>query len=113
MKLTEREIHLVAALLGFTNMGLETEDYQFEEMVASYREGCKADELVLVMASPYIESDEIETAFAEEAGSWVPIVSKYNWDQLFKTYRHHEQFRFIRNTDPSRQDSGELHTCDD
>jgi len=105
MNLTTREVNLVAAMMAVGNMGIVDEyDDLFEDMVASYKEGYTADELVLVMAAPYIESDEIETTFREEASSWIKTIKQYNWKQIFKIWGNHtERFHYIYNTDPSRQ----------
>ncbi len=101
--ITTRERTLVACLLAVSNMGCCVDEHRLQDTIDSYMEGQTTDDLITIIAAPYLEDSNAEDAFEQEASSWFTIIGKYNWEQLFDTFSHHRHFRLIRNSDPSRQ----------
>ena len=85
MKLTTRERKLVASMMAVSNMGLEINKDHFQDMVGCYKEGYTTDDLVLVLAAPFIENNEIEDSFTAEARSWFVTLGQYDWSQSLKS----------------------------
>jgi len=102
--ITTRERSLVACLMAVSNMGMLIDEHRLQDMIEIYFEGAKTDDLISVIALPYLEDSEAETAFAEEASGWFINLHGKTWDDLFSIWEHHTRyFNLIKNTDPSRQ----------
>ena len=102
--ITTRERTLVACVMAIGNYGLHIDEHLLQDMVGAYREGQTTDDLINIIASPYMADIQPETAFAEEASGWFINLHGKTWDDMFSIWLHHTtHFNLIKNTDPSRQ----------
>ncbi len=102
--ITTRERLLTACLMAVSNMGCLVDERRLQDMIAVYTEGQTTDDLIIIIAAPYLEDSNAETAFAEEASGWFLNLHGKTWDNLFSVWSHHTRyFNLIKDTDPSRQ----------
>ncbi len=102
--ITTRERTLVACVMAVSNMGMLIDEQNLTTMVNCYREGNTTDDLINIIADPYMADIQPETAFTEEASGWFINLHGKTWDEMFSIWSHHTtHFNLIKNTDPSRQ----------
>lgn len=102
--ITTRERTLVACLMAVSNMGMLIDEQRLVDMINSYTEGQTTDDLIGIFAAPFLEDNNAETAFVEEAGGWFTIISSHTWDDMHRIWPHHTRyFNLIKDSDSSGQ----------
>ncbi len=102
--ITIRERTLVSCLMAVSNMGMLIDEQMLTDMVLSYTKGHITNDLINVIASPYMADINPKDAFEQEASSWFINLHGKTWDAMFQIWPHHTRyFRLIRDSDPSRQ----------
>ncbi len=102
--ITTRERTLAACLMAVSNMGMQIDEQRLTNMVLSYAKGQTTNDLIIIIAAPYLEDSNAETAFFEEACGWFITLKDMGWDRINTIWPHHTRyFNLIKNTDPSRQ----------
>lgn len=84
--LTKQDLIILASMLAISNMGMErpsSEEVQRMKKAAPQ----DVDSCVIGFAQQYIESDEIQDAFVEEARAWHDHLSKYP-SKLRSSHKH-------------------------
>ncbi len=102
--ITTRERVLLACMFAVSNYGLEVEEFLLQDMIGAYQDGQTTDNLITIIATPYMADINPKDTFEQEASGWFINLYGKTWDAMFQIWPHHTRyFRLIRDSDPSRQ----------
>ena len=88
--ISTRERIILGALMAVSNMGHTIDEDMVLEAIDCYSPRRGPEDLVLTIAQPWIEDDNSEDAFMQEAESWGRTLEGNSWLTIEVTWPDHK-----------------------